>query len=82
MEADDYSFMAALMAICGSFVSDKERSLIFDFIYGARRRVTKDKVEEDSMWFDGAFLKTWCDITEGENGILRVQHSFHLSSKE
>ncbi len=82
MEADDYSFMAALMAICGSFVSEKEGDQIFEFIFGARRLATKDRPAQDSMWFDGAFLKTWCDITEGENGILRVQHSFHLSSKE
>ncbi|NBV85180.1 MAG: hypothetical protein EBS01_02690, partial [Verrucomicrobia bacterium] len=69
-------------AICGSFVSEKEGDRIFEFIFGARRHATKDRPAEDSMCFDGAFLKTRCEFLDDGSGTLRLKHYFHLSSRE
>jgi len=82
MEADDYSFTAALMAICCSFVSEREGDRIFEFIYGARRLATKDVPAANSICFDGAILKTRCEFLDDGSGTLRLKHYFHLSSKE
>ena len=82
METDDHSFVAALMAICGHFVSEKEGDRIFEFIFGAERLATTAMPAKDSMCFDGAFLKTRCELLDDGSGTLRLKHHFYLSSKE